>query len=183
MAERWLAVAREMTVSLDAGVERVDTDCGPREAAFAAESRPVKAREVDVAEALLARLKAPAPLSTSSEASASELRPGAWVEDFRISTFGPEPDIWDHYFIAVTGDGKYIGGGAILTGGKWDRSDVPGWAVVHGRLTTTPMGYAFLEAAKVAYLGPSWDPAYADLSATLEARDSQIYPNRKTHSD
>ena len=58
LAEQWLAAADRMSVSLDAGVERVQTACGEREAAFVAESRPVLARELDVARGMLARLTA-----------------------------------------------------------------------------------------------------------------------------
>ena len=58
MAEKWLSLAGGMKVSLDAGVETVQTDCGPREAVFAAESQRVVASDVGAAEALLGRLKA-----------------------------------------------------------------------------------------------------------------------------
>jgi formylglycine-generating enzyme required for sulfatase activity len=58
MADKWLGAARAMTVSLDAGVETVQTDCGTRQPAFAAASQTVSAREVAAAEALLAQLKA-----------------------------------------------------------------------------------------------------------------------------
>ena len=51
MTEKWLSVARDMSVSLDAGVETVQTECGPREAVFPAESHRVAAAEVGEAEA------------------------------------------------------------------------------------------------------------------------------------
>lgn len=50
-----------MPVSLPAGVEPVKTACGPRQPAFAAESRTVRADEVGAAEALLVRLQAADP--------------------------------------------------------------------------------------------------------------------------
>jgi len=56
-AEQWLESAREMTVELPAGVERVETDCGQREEAFPADRRSVDAREGSAAQALLKQLK------------------------------------------------------------------------------------------------------------------------------
>ena len=64
MAEKWLEAARSMTVTLDAGVETVETDCGPRQPAFAAESKQVAAREVPAAEGMLVRLKAADAVTT-----------------------------------------------------------------------------------------------------------------------
>ena len=48
-----------MPVSIPAGVEPIETACGPKQPAFAAEARTVVADEVAAAEALLVRLQAP----------------------------------------------------------------------------------------------------------------------------
>jgi sulfatase modifying factor 1 len=58
-AEQWLSQARAMPVSIPAGVEPIDTACGLKQPAFAADSRTVIADEVAAAEAMLARLEAP----------------------------------------------------------------------------------------------------------------------------
>ncbi len=58
-AEQWLLQARAMPVSIPAGVEPIDTACGLKQPAFAADSRMVMADEVAAAEAMLARLEAP----------------------------------------------------------------------------------------------------------------------------
>ena len=58
MVEMWLSQAAAMRVSVDAGVETVQTACGPRESVFGAQSRPVVVAEVVTAEALRARLSA-----------------------------------------------------------------------------------------------------------------------------
>lgn len=58
-AEQWLSQARAMPVSIPAGVEPVDTACGRKQPAFAADSRMVVADEVAAAEAMLVRLEAP----------------------------------------------------------------------------------------------------------------------------
>ena len=85
MAEKWLSVARDMSVSLDAGVETVETECGPREAVFPSESHRVAAGEVGEAEDLLVRLQAAdavapsTPTFTSSAAYSGELTVGMRV--------------------------------------------------------------------------------------------------------
>ena len=58
-AEQWLSQARAMPVSIPAGMEPIETACGVRQPAFAADSRTVIADEVAAAEAMLVRLEAP----------------------------------------------------------------------------------------------------------------------------
>lgn len=69
--QRWLAVAREMTIDLPAGVEAVDTDCGRRQPAFAAERTTVAARELSTAESVLKTLLAADPTTSGSSPSQS----------------------------------------------------------------------------------------------------------------
>jgi hypothetical protein len=52
----WLTSARAMRVTLPAGIETVQTDCGPRSPAFSEETRSVTAEDLPAAEALLDRL-------------------------------------------------------------------------------------------------------------------------------
>ena len=58
-AEQWLSQARAMPVSIPAGVEPIETACGLKQPAFAADSRTVMADEVASVEAMLVRLQAP----------------------------------------------------------------------------------------------------------------------------
>jgi formylglycine-generating enzyme required for sulfatase activity len=53
----WLGVARAMVVSIPAGVEPIETECGTREPVYEAVERTVVASDVKVAEALLTRLQ------------------------------------------------------------------------------------------------------------------------------
>ncbi len=57
--EQWLSLGRSMVVSIPAGTEPIETACGVKQPAFAAETRTVVAEEVGAAEEMLARLKAP----------------------------------------------------------------------------------------------------------------------------
>jgi hypothetical protein len=88
----WLREARAMTVSLPAGEEPVDTDCGLRQPAFPADSRTVAALEVNEAERLLERLKrsdtppAGAGRSGSHRSSARTATPGAWKKPVQAVT-------------------------------------------------------------------------------------------------
>ena len=66
MAEKWLEAAEEMNVSLAAGVETVETECGERQPAFPIESLRVEAREEEAAKALRKRLEAPDTVSLST---------------------------------------------------------------------------------------------------------------------
>jgi tetratricopeptide (TPR) repeat protein len=59
--QRWIKVAREIPVSLDAGLERVQTACGSREVAFSEERDFVSAQELAAAQALEKRLLASEP--------------------------------------------------------------------------------------------------------------------------
>ena len=52
----WIATARELKIVIDAGVERVETSCGFRDAAFSSATRVVEASVLPQAEALLAQL-------------------------------------------------------------------------------------------------------------------------------
>jgi len=54
--DQWLAAGSELTVALPAGVETVQTDCGPRESVFEAASLPVEVAGRDAATALRAAL-------------------------------------------------------------------------------------------------------------------------------
>jgi formylglycine-generating enzyme required for sulfatase activity len=56
--EQWLRTSRSMSVTLGAGTEVVQTDCGPRSPVFAAQTRSFSATEVPAAEALLVQLSA-----------------------------------------------------------------------------------------------------------------------------
>jgi formylglycine-generating enzyme required for sulfatase activity len=53
----WLGVARAMVVSIPAGVEPIETECGTREPVYQAVERTVVASDVKVAEMLLTRLQ------------------------------------------------------------------------------------------------------------------------------
>ncbi len=65
--EQWLRTSRSMSVTLGAGTEVVQTDCGPRSPAFADQTLRFSAAEVPAAEALLVRLQAAdAPVAGSA---------------------------------------------------------------------------------------------------------------------
>jgi uncharacterized protein YecT (DUF1311 family) len=54
----WLGVARAMVVSIPAGVEPIETECGTRQPVYEAVERTVVASDVNAAESLLAQLQA-----------------------------------------------------------------------------------------------------------------------------
>jgi hypothetical protein len=56
-ANNWLGVARAMQVTIPAGIEPVQTDCGERHPAYPADIQTVSGRDVKEAEALLDNLK------------------------------------------------------------------------------------------------------------------------------
>ena len=56
--QQWLEATESMSVTLKAGTEVVQTDCGPRSPAFAAQTRSFSATEVPAAQALLVQLSA-----------------------------------------------------------------------------------------------------------------------------
>jgi formylglycine-generating enzyme required for sulfatase activity len=59
----WLGVARAMVVSIPAGVEPIETECGTRQPVYEAVERAVVASDVKAAEVLLTRLESADPMS------------------------------------------------------------------------------------------------------------------------
>jgi|GEM_PF-1853130 len=80
-ATQWLKTARNKTVQLPAGAERVQTDCGYKTQAFPAMSRSIAAADVASAEALLVRLQADDAVAPSPSASSDEV----------VGRVGPRP--------------------------------------------------------------------------------------------
>ena len=64
---QWLEVGRTMTVTVPAGVEVVQTDCGTREPAYPEATRTVTAADVPAAEAMLTQLKASAATASAKD--------------------------------------------------------------------------------------------------------------------
>ncbi|HCH64819.1 MAG: hypothetical protein CL927_20530 [Deltaproteobacteria bacterium] len=77
--EQWLSVARAMTIDLPAGEETMETECGTRRPAFAAERTTVAARELATVEGVLRKLQA-------GDTVAAALVPSAGSG--RVLTFG-----------------------------------------------------------------------------------------------
>jgi hypothetical protein len=84
-ANSWLDLARSMEVELPEAVETVDTDCGARQLAFAAETRRVAANEVAQVEALLRRLEA-------SDPPAARVTPRRAVASGRVALDREDPE-------------------------------------------------------------------------------------------
>ena len=97
--KKWLSLARSMPVTIPAGVETVDTECGSRQLAFEQVTRTVVASGVSKAESLLARLKAQNVVTNTTTGTASGVRP----KNLRTS---PRP--------SIDGSGHSDGGGETI---------------------------------------------------------------------
>ena len=64
VVEAWLGVARAMVVSIPAGVESIETECGTRQPVYEAVERTVVASDVKKAESLLVRLQSAGSVSS-----------------------------------------------------------------------------------------------------------------------
>lgn len=89
--QQWLDTAGGMPAALAASVERVQTTCGPRDAAFPAQSEVVVAKEVGEAKALLRKLQTAADPKTASVAvsggTASSSAPAGGAADAKLDAF------------------------------------------------------------------------------------------------
>ena len=90
-----------------------------------------------------------------------EREAGAWLKRFKIDPSGEEPEQFRHLFICVRGY-QYMARGAIVTGSSWHRANYAFWNVLHGYRDTPKEISRIL--TYLAYLGPTWDSRYPQLS-------------------
>jgi len=92
---------------------------------------------------------------------------GRWVSDFKINpNAAVAPDVFGHLFMLVHNvRSDRLAVGAILKGQQWDRSVTPFWDVVHGYCNKR--GWGCESISWLTYLGPAWQPEYAQLSEAV----------------
>ena len=87
------------------------------------------------------------------------------MSQHKINTKASEPSLFKHFFVVTYAfSGLNIGGGAIVTGGIWDRSDIPRWKTVHGFCKYCSNNGEYLHVSFLTYLGPNWRPEFEELS-------------------
>jgi len=92
---------------------------------------------------------------------------GQWLKDFKVDQLASTtPANFRHLFIVADRTDKAdCTAGAIVIGQQWTITTRPFWTVVHGY--SDSQGYTCLHNDRLAYLGATWHPEYAELSAAV----------------